>query len=38
MDELRNKGGKKAVTVAIIANTFLTVFNIIVECCLEVMH
>ena len=30
MDELRNKGGKKAVTVAIIANTFLTVFNIIV--------
>ena len=30
MDEFRSKGGKKAATVAIIANCFLTVFNIIV--------
>ncbi len=30
MDELRNKGGRKAATVAIVANTFLTIFNIIV--------
>ena len=28
MDEFRNKAGKKAATVAIIANCFLTVFNI----------
>lgn len=30
MDELRNKGGRKAAIVAIVANTFLTIFNIIV--------
>lgn len=30
MDEFRQKGGKKAATVAIIANCFLTVFNITV--------
>lgn len=30
MDEFRSRGGKKAATVAIIANCFLTVFNIIV--------
>lgn len=30
MDEFRQKGGKKAATVAIVANCFLTVFNIIV--------
>lgn len=30
MDEYRNKGGKKAATVAIIANCFLTVFNILI--------
>ncbi len=30
MDEFRSKGGKKAATVAIIANCFLTVLNIIV--------
>lgn len=30
MDEFRQKGGKKAVTVAIIANIFLTVFNVVV--------
>ena len=30
MDEIRNKGGKKAATVAIISNCFLTVLNIIV--------
>ena len=30
MDEYRQKGGKKAATVAIIANTFLTILNIVV--------
>ena len=30
MDEFRSKGGKKAATVAIVANCFLTIFNIIV--------
>lgn len=30
MDELREKGGKKAATVAIASNCFLTVFNILV--------
>ena len=30
MYELRNKGGRKAAIVAIVANTFLTIFNIIV--------
>lgn len=30
MDQFRDKGGKKAVIVAITANTFLTIFNIIV--------
>ena len=30
MDELREKGGKKAATVAITANCFLTAFNILV--------
>ena len=30
MDEFRNKGGKKAATVAIISNCFLTVLNIAV--------
>lgn len=30
MEELRNKNGKKAATVGIVANTFLTVLNIIV--------
>ncbi|WP_407377266.1 cation diffusion facilitator family transporter [Methanobrevibacter sp.] len=30
MDEIRQKGGKKAATVAIIANVFLTIFNVIV--------
>lgn len=30
MDEFRNKGGKKAATVAIISNTFLTILNIAV--------
>ncbi len=30
MDELRNKGGRKAAIVAILANTFLTIFNIII--------
>ena len=30
MDEFRNKGGKKAATVAIVANCFLTIFNIII--------
>ena len=30
MDEFRNKGGKKAAMVAIIANCFLTIFNILI--------
>ncbi|WP_407455044.1 cation diffusion facilitator family transporter [Methanobrevibacter sp.] len=30
MDEFRSKGGKKAATVAIISNCFLTTFNIII--------
>ena len=30
MDEFRSKGGKKAATVAIVANCFLTIFNIII--------
>lgn len=30
MDEFRSKGGKKAAAVAIVANCFLTIFNIIV--------
>lgn len=30
MDEFRSKAGKKAATVAILANSFLTVFNLIV--------
>lgn len=30
MDEFREKGGKKAATVAIISNCFLTVFNILI--------
>ena len=30
MDEFRSKAGKKAVTVAVIANCFLTTFNIII--------
>ena len=30
MDELRNKGGKKAAIVAIVANCFLTILNIFV--------
>lgn len=30
MDEFRSKGGKKAAIVAIVANCFLTIFNIIV--------
>lgn len=30
MDEYRSKGGKKAATVAIVSNCFLTVFNILI--------
>lgn len=30
MDEFRQKGGKKAATVAIVANCFLTIFNVII--------
>ena len=30
MDEFRNKGGRKAAIVAIVANCFLTIFNIVV--------
>ena len=36
MDDFRSKAGKKAAIVAIVANCFLTVFNIVWKLCINI--